>query len=371
MIVFVVFITILALVATFIDYSIDDCQKTQGFYKFLLGFSVLSNGKRLMTVRGPNKNGEKDPLDLLDGIRVMSIGWVVTGHTIDRYTNLAAIDNVNTIPDQLSDFNYVPVNGALYAVDTFFWLSGLLMAYFFIVEMEKEKTFKPGKIILAYIHRYLRITPTYLFVTLFFWSLESYLGSGPLWFHAEYFNFDCKDYWYTNFIYLNNFIPDYKGSFCMGVTWYLANDMQFFFISPIILLLYIKIKKYIGWASVAIISVVSVLVTALIAHHYNLNALISSADSYSDYYKYYYIKPYTRIPPYIFGIATGFIVYSYRKYRDSKEIYDKFALFIANSQEKLFTRIFTFGLGFSLINILIYSQYDTLQYPGSDGNYNH
>ena len=305
MIVFVVFITILALVATFIDYSIDDCQKTQGFYKFLLGFSVLSNGKRLMTVRGPNKNGEKDPLDLLDGIRVMSIGWVVTGHTIDRYTNLAAIDNVNTIPDQLSDFNYVPVNGALYAVDTFFWLSGLLMAYFFIVEMEKEKTFKPGKIILAYIHRYLRITPTYLFVTLFFWSLESYLGSGPLWFHAEYFNSDCKDYWYTNFIYLNNFIPNYKGSGCMGVTWYLANDMQFFFISPFIILLYMYTKRINGWALILLLCIGSVIITGYIADHFDLNAVIFSQENSTDYLFYYYIKPYTRIPPYLFGLATG------------------------------------------------------------------
>ena len=141
------------------------CHKPCGkSLKVLLCFSVLSNGKRVLTVRGPDKNGQKDPLSLLDGVRVMSIGWVIMGHTISRYTNLAAIDNINSISDQLADFNYVPVNGAFYAVDTFFWLSGLLMAYFFIVEIEKEKSLSAGKILLVYVHRYLRINPTYLFL---------------------------------------------------------------------------------------------------------------------------------------------------------------------------------------------------------------
>ena len=120
MLVFVSIVTAFATFATIFDYFLNNSSKSNSFIKVLLCFSVLSNGKRVLTVRGPDKNGQKDPLSLLDGVRVMSIGWVIMGHTISRYTNLAAIDNINSISDQLADFNYVPVNGAFYAVDTFF-----------------------------------------------------------------------------------------------------------------------------------------------------------------------------------------------------------------------------------------------------------
>ena len=43
----------------------------------------------------------------------------------------------------------------------------------------------------------------------------------------------CKDYWWTNLLYINNLWPWSTTGICVGQTWYLSNDMQFFCLAPI------------------------------------------------------------------------------------------------------------------------------------------
>jgi peptidoglycan/LPS O-acetylase OafA/YrhL len=71
------------------------------------------------------------------------------------------------------------VYGALYAVDTFFWLSGLLMAYLFVRELQA----KDGKVPwgMVYFHRFWRILPLYMFALFTSWAYLKYLGDSPLW----------------------------------------------------------------------------------------------------------------------------------------------------------------------------------------------
>ena len=54
---------------------------------------------------------------------------------------------------------------------------------------------------------YFRLTPTLMFCVLLVAKLRPFLGAGPLW----YLNADtsrCSDNWWTNLLYLNNFIPE-------------------------------------------------------------------------------------------------------------------------------------------------------------------
>jgi peptidoglycan/LPS O-acetylase OafA/YrhL len=115
------------------------------------------------------------------------------------------------------------IYGAFYAVDTFFWLSGLLMAFLFIRELDTRN----GKVnwFLVYFHRFWRILPLYMFILFLTWSYQRYLGNGPIWFGADTGNNPCKDYWWSNMLFINNFVPDGKTSGCLGWSWYLANDM--------------------------------------------------------------------------------------------------------------------------------------------------
>ena len=48
----------------------------------------------------------------------------------------------------------------------------------------------------------------------------------------------CKHYWWRNLLYSTNFAYEVEsdlGSYCLGQTWYLNNDMQFFLIAIFII----------------------------------------------------------------------------------------------------------------------------------------
>jgi peptidoglycan/LPS O-acetylase OafA/YrhL len=78
-------------------------------------------------------------LDILNGIRVFSIAWVILGHTY-FYTLSGPIQNVPGWPLQLFDtFSFALVLSAPFSVDIFFWLSGFLGTYILLTGMKKKK----------------------------------------------------------------------------------------------------------------------------------------------------------------------------------------------------------------------------------------
>ena len=59
------------------------------------------------------------------------------------------------------------------------------------------------------------------------------LGSGPFWSQVIGITTGyCKRHWWTNLLYINNLL--YYDEACVGQTWYLACDMQFFLVSPLV-----------------------------------------------------------------------------------------------------------------------------------------
>jgi len=70
-------------------------------------------------------------------------------------------------------------------VDVFFWLSGFLATISILNQFQKlmdGKKFKISIILFTYLHRFLRIWPTYIFAIGIFWLYSPFWGSGPLWF---------------------------------------------------------------------------------------------------------------------------------------------------------------------------------------------
>ncbi|OMJ65503.1 hypothetical protein SteCoe_38101 [Stentor coeruleus] len=372
MIAFMSIISFLVVVASIAEFFLPKRLKDIVIMKALLCFSLPSNLKKLLTTRSQERLGQKDTLEILNAVRVLSIAWVIFGHVCIFAFEIPIIINIGSAFASIKEPEYILAYGGYYAVDTFFWLSGLLMAYLFIIEIEKKPQNYLFTALLAYVHRFLRITPVYMFCLLFFWRMQKYLGNGPAYILIdEHFNADCSDYWYTNLIYLNNFIPDWKSSGCLGVSWYLANDMQFFILSPIVLILYIKVHKLIGWLAVLSACICGIVSGGAMAHHFDLNVSTFAPSNGSNQFNYYYVKPYCRIPPYALGLACGMILYSYRKYQEKGTIYDPIAYFIAKTLKNIFVRCGMFFFGLALINVLIFIQYDTYHHPGDDNSYHH
>jgi peptidoglycan/LPS O-acetylase OafA/YrhL len=122
---------------------------------------------------------------------------------------------------------------------------------------------------------------------------------------------DCKDHWWKNVLYVNNFIN--RSDKCMGVSWYLACDFQLFVLSPIVLLPMFKWRKahrgLAAWLAAAMSSIV-ILVVLVAAHElppalsfkYNRKTNLEMTD-------HFYMMPYTHFPPYLCGILLGYFVW--------------------------------------------------------------
>lgn len=95
------------------------------------------------------------------------------------------------------------------SVDSFFFLSGLLISWVGMKEIVKQKGRIFRMIPKMYFHRYIRLTPTILFVMLFVMTLFKYLGDGPLWNqYLEGSTYECKRTWWINLLYVQNYVKE-------------------------------------------------------------------------------------------------------------------------------------------------------------------
>ena len=139
------------------------------------------------------------------------------------------------------------IGNAVLAVDTFYMISGFLTAYILLKKFKKVSS--PAFIAKIYLHRYLRLTMVYGIVIIFFMGFLGRYG------HGTYVHYTvdplverCKAYWWRNILYISNLIQVCNESgycrvqSCLGHSWYLSNDMQFFVVGVPLILLVSKTK---------------------------------------------------------------------------------------------------------------------------------
>ncbi|XP_078581951.1 nose resistant to fluoxetine protein 6-like [Branchiostoma floridae x Branchiostoma japonicum] len=269
--------------------------------RILLCFSLYTNiGKVLSTKQAPGS------IRCLHGIRFISMTWVILGHTYSFaephvvWGTCALSDNPLRFSEARQTFTIQAIANSFVAVDSFFFLSGLLMSYLLIKQMEKNR--EKGKSVpygMVYFHRYWRLTPTYMFVLMLWMWVLPFMFSGPSWPQApDGLARNCGDNWWTNLLYVNNIVNFDRE--CMSWTWYLANDMQFFVIGvPLVYILYRW--QILGIVMQLVLLLASFITTAVISWQYDMKA----PDG--DFFKYY-IKPYCRIGPYLVGVSVGWLL---------------------------------------------------------------
>ena len=243
-------------------------NKSNKLKEFLLCFSFINNTKKLLSTRTA-----KGPLACLNGMRVVSMWWVIQGHVyLFSQSNSNNVVYARTV---IQRFTFQAILNGAYSVDTFFFLSGLLVAYLTMKEY-KEK----GKMnwIYYFCHRYWRLTPLYGYLILTLIVVGMWFPGGPFqWLstspHGPLYHRhnSCRTYWWANLIYINNFYPNYgNGLECFGWSWYLANDMQFYiFICPIIILLYMY-RKLAGVIGGMFLVIACVVIRAVLVSYYDI-----------------------------------------------------------------------------------------------------
>ncbi|OEU11227.1 hypothetical protein FRACYDRAFT_136539, partial [Fragilariopsis cylindrus CCMP1102] len=192
----------------------------------------------------------------LDGLKVGSIVWIIAAHVMAIQSSTGA--------GYSNPQDFLPPNGitttffgqllfsSRYAVDTFLCISGYLAIYVLqrklvvhsVVDVQSPPPQQQAtttttttsmlsmfqKIVMVILYRILRIIPLYMICSPFWMYIAPHLGSGPFWYQWEHFLQPCRELWWTNLLFVNNFWPwgAPTESNCFYHSWYLAVDIQLF-----------------------------------------------------------------------------------------------------------------------------------------------
>ncbi|XP_076231367.1 O-acyltransferase like protein [Calliopsis andreniformis] len=284
-------------------------------HTLLTSFSVYTNGRNLLRTKRP-----LDSIKCLDGLRYISMCWIIYGHTY--YCEVVGVKmNLSEIPRMHENWANLLVLNANIVTDTFFLLSGILLAYTTLI---KNKNDSKGRfdVIGLYLHRYVRLTPAYAMMIGFYATLFYKVGSGPRWNVWVGENRDyCRENWWTNLLYVNNYVN--LPRICLSQSWYLAMDMQLVWLSPIFLYPMLKLTREIFfWLVFAFGLVISLLVPFLITFNLELTGTMlyyKDPTAVADVYVQIYTRIYSRYGAYIIGLALGYILYKNRM-RSNQEV---------------------------------------------------
>ncbi|XP_070534771.1 nose resistant to fluoxetine protein 6-like [Ptychodera flava] len=275
----------------------------------LVAFSVLNAGRKILS---PPKGSRS--IGCLNGIRVLSMFWLILYHTwLFLGSSWSYLDNPRYVTEEVRRrlATQALVAGDL-GVEAFLVLSGLLVTYLTLRQIDRNGGPLRVNWGLFYLHRYWRLTPVYAFCLMMYTTLTLHMGNGVWWNSWLGAQEICQERWWANMFYFHNLYP-YPGtvSECMGWTWYLSVDMQLFIFSPIFILLFYK-----SWIGGTVVSVI------LSLGSFTYNAYISYVQGRTiggdpelynepkyDEGAWLYTKPFYRLPQYLVGVALGYVIF--------------------------------------------------------------
>ena len=275
----------------------------------LLAFSVYTNTRKFLNT----SHQPPGSLAAIHGIRFLSMTWVILGHMY--VFGIADMANPVDVLDTLSHWTQDAVSNALVSVDTFFTLSGLLTSYMTVREMRKRGSWKINWG-MFYFHRFWRLTPPYMLTLLFALGFSQYFGSGATWSNSQpYDKVNCERYWWGNLLYVNNLISTQK--MCFGHSWYLSNDMQFYILSPLMLVpLYFRKSAGLFVCSLFLLTTWVTTISLSVKHSWPANFfsanITAEPKNIGSFGADYYMKPWCRIGPFVVGVVTGYFLAVHR-----------------------------------------------------------
>ncbi|XP_017156723.1 nose resistant to fluoxetine protein 6-like [Drosophila miranda] len=285
----------LMVLATLYDYFFVKDAKTLS--PLVKAFSARANSRALFRIVDSKSN--PNVIDCLHGMRCMSFVWVVFGHDYLVASRGPAMNYVDMLTWYQTVFSMLIKQG-VYAVDTFFFLSGLLMVLIALRIMERTK----GRlnIPMMYLNRYLRLTPLLALAIPIYMRILPILGDGPLYGSVSFDHYtSCSDSWYLTLLYVQNYVGD---SICVSHSWYLAVDMQLYIVSPFLL---IALYKWGRRGAAGILVLMLLLASCLFSMMVIKN--ISMASQENNPMKKIYYSTHTRASPYLIGILFGYFLH--------------------------------------------------------------
>uniref|UniRef100_A0A336KVN6 CSON000342 protein n=1 Tax=Culicoides sonorensis TaxID=179676 RepID=A0A336KVN6_CULSO len=265
---------------------------------FLTSFSIIDNFEKLYSLKLNQKT-----LSVIHGLRGIGMVWIISAHIY--FFSFGSIDNMQLAMNFAGLVIAQPMLNAAINVDTFFALSGFLLAYSFfqhIKETEGKAAKKPLTILFkGIITRYLRLVIPYIPAFLFTASLAFYLKDVSSYHFIEQNDVNCERYWWRNFLFINNWWP--MEEMCMVSSWYLSADFQCFLISILLLTISLRFPKTI-FTIFVIMFVSASAYSGYVGWTENFSYML---DVQFNTINTLYYPTHTRIGGYFVGVAAGWI----------------------------------------------------------------
>ncbi|XP_023337485.1 nose resistant to fluoxetine protein 6 isoform X2 [Eurytemora carolleeae] len=311
--------SIVIIIGTFIDLTIKFFQAdiySERCIQVFQGFSAYSNIVKLFSTN----NVRSDSLTCINGIRFISMTWVLLGHSYSNLQGTVPVANLLSMMELdgpiYGSVAFQAVLNAFPSVDTFFFIGATLLAYLTLKELDKTKGGNVQFWIMYYAHRYIRLTGVYLIVIGLLATVFKYFATGPQSVLVLTSAESCQQSWWVNALYINNIYPQFDMSqpWCLGQTWYMANDMQFFIISPIFI--YAMWKMPIAGLIISSAGLLAGTIIPMVIvwkRGFPISVGFLSATSGGiEYFMDFYIVPWCRFQPYICGLMFGYLLHYLR-----------------------------------------------------------
>ena len=340
-------VNVLCTVGVFALRSVRDGDKEEGLALLVMRcFDVVEAYRELISV---GKMQHEDPrqgeavsiakqnhsqwsTDYFNGMRVIAMLFVIYGHC--GYFALMATDydDDNEVKDAFVSYASIVMFPAILAVDVFFFLSGFLGFHLTVINfqyghhsasalstctaetnallvhddqhVQQQADEKPTDrrrkglkvlrdILVAYLHRWLRLTPLMMAVFVIALYIMPSSCNGPL--ASAYKNYemfrscDGNSFWKI-LLYVQSIRSDWV--MCVGWFWYLATDFQLYLLLP-----YLALGYNYSRCLIAACLVGSIMTATGLSMHYDP---IGNAIEYS--------KVYLRMGPFLFGVVAACLV---------------------------------------------------------------
>lgn len=167
--------------------------------KLTFSFSAYTNCSRILSSKVPD-----DSIRCLYGLKVINLVWIIFAHaylTLD----LKAVGQLLQTQKVNSLFIFQIVMNASLAVESFFFISGLLVTITILRKLRVNPRMSLKEWSWFYLHRLIRMTPAVGLVIAIVVSAFQ-LSDGPLWREIIYPSAErCKNNWWIHILHISNF----------------------------------------------------------------------------------------------------------------------------------------------------------------------
>ncbi|XP_054283227.1 nose resistant to fluoxetine protein 6-like [Macrosteles quadrilineatus] len=208
--------------------------------RMLVSFSMFNTWQKL------SGRDRQDSLDILDGLRVLAISWIILGHRFEmslQVPNLSLLD----MERYTTAWFMSPILNMMLGVEVFFLISGCFM--FTVHDCMVHVSYPQHDVgcgsVLPHLRLFAqfplpsrtreRLTPALVFVMMMEGCVLLHVSDGPLWKRLIGNRaLSCVENWWLNLFYISNYVNPYHT--CMIQSWYLSADMQLYLIAPLLLI---------------------------------------------------------------------------------------------------------------------------------------